>query len=126
MQTWQQVYAPIGGSLGLSALVALIPIVFFFLALLFRFMDKWCSFDYLRPMRGVASKKPVSSLSFRPRLMAVPSATQLTGSGETVTSTFSSSLRYSVRPCSCAPPPVSMTPLRKISPASSGGVFSST
>ncbi len=33
MQTWQQVYAPIGGSLGLSALVALIPIVFFFLAL---------------------------------------------------------------------------------------------
>ncbi len=30
MQTWQQVYAPIGGSLGLSALVALIPIVFFF------------------------------------------------------------------------------------------------
>ena len=33
MQTWQQVYAPIGDSLGLSALVALIPIVFFFLAL---------------------------------------------------------------------------------------------
>ena len=33
MQTWQQVYAPIGGSLGLSALAALIPIVFFFLAL---------------------------------------------------------------------------------------------
>ena len=33
MQTWQQVYAPIGGSLGLSALVALIPIIFFFLAL---------------------------------------------------------------------------------------------
>ena len=33
MQTWQQVYAPLGGSLGLSALVALIPIVFFFLAL---------------------------------------------------------------------------------------------
>ncbi|DAB36433.1 MAG TPA: L-lactate permease, partial [Sulfurospirillum cavolei] len=33
MQTWQQVYAPIGGSLGLSALVALIPIVFFFMAL---------------------------------------------------------------------------------------------
>ncbi|MFW9619563.1 MAG: lactate permease LctP family transporter [Sulfurospirillum sp.] len=33
MQTWQQVYAPVAGSLGLSALVALIPIVFFFLAL---------------------------------------------------------------------------------------------
>ena len=33
MQTWQQVYAPIGGSLGLSALAALIPIIFFFLAL---------------------------------------------------------------------------------------------
>src|SRR6218665_2068321 len=36
MQTWQQIYTPLG-SLGLSALVALIPIVFFFLALaLFR------------------------------------------------------------------------------------------
>jgi len=33
MQTWQQIYAPIGDSLVLSALVALIPIVFFFLAL---------------------------------------------------------------------------------------------
>ncbi|AOO64643.1 lactate permease LctP family transporter [Sulfurospirillum halorespirans] len=33
MQTWQQVYSPIAGSLGLSALVALIPIIFFFLAL---------------------------------------------------------------------------------------------
>jgi len=33
MQTWQQVYAPIGGSLGVSAFVALIPIIFFFLAL---------------------------------------------------------------------------------------------
>ncbi|MBL3519576.1 lactate permease LctP family transporter [Arcobacter lanthieri] len=33
MQTWQQVYAPIGDSIVLSALVALIPIVFFFLAL---------------------------------------------------------------------------------------------
>jgi L-lactate transport len=32
MQTWTQVYEPLG-SLGLSALVALIPIVFFFLAL---------------------------------------------------------------------------------------------
>lgn len=32
MQTWQQLYTPLG-SLGLSALVALIPIVFFFLAL---------------------------------------------------------------------------------------------
>ncbi len=32
MQTWQQLYTPLGG-LGLSALVALIPIVFFFLAL---------------------------------------------------------------------------------------------
>ena len=32
MQTWQQLYTPIGG-LGLSALVAVIPIVFFFLAL---------------------------------------------------------------------------------------------
>lgn len=32
MQTWQQIYTPLG-SLGLSALVALIPIVFFFLAL---------------------------------------------------------------------------------------------
>ena len=41
-------------------------------------------------MRGVASVKPVSSLSPIRRLMAVPSATQLTGSGETVTSTFSS------------------------------------
>ena len=38
-------------------------------------------------MRGVASVKPVSSLSPIRRLMAVPSATQLTGSGETVTST---------------------------------------
>lgn len=32
MQAWQQLYAPLG-SLGLSALVAVIPIVFFFLAL---------------------------------------------------------------------------------------------
>lgn len=32
MQTWQQLYSPLG-SLGLSALVAVIPIVFFFLAL---------------------------------------------------------------------------------------------
>ncbi|MFD2838276.1 lactate permease LctP family transporter [Azotobacter vinelandii] len=32
MQTWQQIYTPLGG-LGISALVALIPIVFFFLAL---------------------------------------------------------------------------------------------
>ncbi|MEN5032103.1 lactate permease LctP family transporter [Pseudomonas sp. Ps21-P2] len=32
MQTWQQLYTPLGG-LGLSALVAVIPIVFFFLAL---------------------------------------------------------------------------------------------
>jgi lactate permease len=32
MQTWQQLYTPLG-SLGLSAVVALIPIVFFFLAL---------------------------------------------------------------------------------------------
>ncbi|MGC8118645.1 lactate permease LctP family transporter [Metapseudomonas otitidis] len=32
MQAWQQIYTPLG-SLGLSALVALIPIVFFFLAL---------------------------------------------------------------------------------------------
>ena len=50
-------------------------------------------------MRGVASVKPVSSLSPMERLCAVPSATQFTGSGETVTSTFSSWLRYSVRPC---------------------------
>ena len=32
MQTWQQLYTPLGG-LGLSALAAVIPIVFFFLAL---------------------------------------------------------------------------------------------
>lgn len=32
MQTWQQLYAPLG-SIGLSALAALIPIIFFFLAL---------------------------------------------------------------------------------------------
>ena len=32
MQTWQQLYTPLG-SLGLSAVAALIPIVFFFLAL---------------------------------------------------------------------------------------------
>ncbi len=32
MQTWQQLYTPLGG-LGLSALVAVIPIIFFFLAL---------------------------------------------------------------------------------------------
>ncbi|MHC6226851.1 lactate permease LctP family transporter [Pseudomonas sp. X10] len=32
MQTWQQMYTPLG-SLGLSALVALIPIIFFFIAL---------------------------------------------------------------------------------------------
>ena len=31
MQTWQQLYSPLG-SLGLSALAAVIPIVFFFLA----------------------------------------------------------------------------------------------
>src|SRR5699024_3526614 len=36
-----------------------------------------------RPMRGVASVKPTSSLSPMDRLMAVPRATQLTGSGET-------------------------------------------
>ncbi|MFO1155150.1 MAG: lactate permease LctP family transporter [Rhodospirillales bacterium] len=33
MPTWPQVYAPIGGNLWLSALVAVIPIVFFFVAL---------------------------------------------------------------------------------------------
>lgn len=33
MSTWTQVYAPVGGSLWLSAAVALIPIVFFFVAL---------------------------------------------------------------------------------------------
>ena len=33
MQTWQQVYSPIGDSLGMSALVAVIPIIFFFAAL---------------------------------------------------------------------------------------------
>ncbi|MCU1717477.1 lactate permease LctP family transporter [Pseudomonas sp. 5P_3.1_Bac2] len=32
MQTWQQIYAPLG-SLGVSAIAALVPIVFFFLAL---------------------------------------------------------------------------------------------
>ncbi|AIR88217.1 lactate permease LctP family transporter [Pseudomonas cremoricolorata] len=32
MQTWQQIYAPLG-SLGLSALAAVVPIIFFFLAL---------------------------------------------------------------------------------------------
>jgi L-lactate permease len=32
MQTWEQMYTPLG-SLGLSALVALIPIIFFFIAL---------------------------------------------------------------------------------------------
>ncbi|HEX7987319.1 MAG TPA: lactate permease LctP family transporter [Duganella sp.] len=32
MQTWNQIYAPLGG-LGLSALVAAVPIIFFFLAL---------------------------------------------------------------------------------------------
>lgn len=32
MQTWQQLYSPLG-SLGLSAMAAVIPIVFFFLAL---------------------------------------------------------------------------------------------
>jgi L-lactate transport len=32
MQTWQQIYAPLG-SLGISAIAALVPIVFFFLAL---------------------------------------------------------------------------------------------
>ena len=32
MQTWQQIYSPLG-SLGVSALAAVIPIVFFFLAL---------------------------------------------------------------------------------------------
>lgn len=32
MQTWQQLYTPLG-SLGLSAFAALIPIIFFFLAL---------------------------------------------------------------------------------------------
>ena len=32
MQTWQQLYSPLG-SLGLSALAAVVPIVFFFLAL---------------------------------------------------------------------------------------------
>jgi lactate permease len=33
MQTWTQVYAPLGGNLWLSAAVAVIPIIFFFLAL---------------------------------------------------------------------------------------------
>lgn len=33
MSTWTQVYAPVGGSLWLSAAVAVIPIVFFFVAL---------------------------------------------------------------------------------------------
>lgn len=33
MQTWTQIYDPVGGSLWLSAVVAVIPIVFFFLAL---------------------------------------------------------------------------------------------
>ncbi|MFO1128594.1 MAG: lactate permease LctP family transporter [Rhodospirillales bacterium] len=33
MPTWPQVYAPVGGNLWLSALVAVIPIVFFFVAL---------------------------------------------------------------------------------------------
>lgn len=33
MPTWTQIYAPIGGSLWLSAAVAVIPIVFFFIAL---------------------------------------------------------------------------------------------
>lgn len=33
MQTWLQTYAPVGGSLWLSALVAVIPIAFFFVAL---------------------------------------------------------------------------------------------
>ncbi|MGZ9188167.1 MAG: L-lactate permease, partial [Candidatus Binatia bacterium] len=33
MQTWTQVYYPVGGSLWLSAAVAVIPIVFFFIAL---------------------------------------------------------------------------------------------
>ena len=33
MSTWSQVYAPVGGSLWLSAAVAVIPIVFFFVAL---------------------------------------------------------------------------------------------
>ena len=33
MPTWTQVYAPLGGSLWLSAAVAVIPIVFFFVAL---------------------------------------------------------------------------------------------
>lgn len=33
MPTWSQVYAPVGGSLWLSSLVAVIPIVFFFVAL---------------------------------------------------------------------------------------------
>lgn len=33
MQTWTQVYAPLGGNLWLSAAVAVIPIVFFFIAL---------------------------------------------------------------------------------------------
>ncbi|HEY8343121.1 MAG TPA: L-lactate permease, partial [Calditerricola sp.] len=35
---WNQVYMPVGGSLWLSALVALIPIVFFFYALAVRRM----------------------------------------------------------------------------------------
>ncbi len=33
MPTWTQIYAPLGGSLWLSALVAAIPIIFFFIAL---------------------------------------------------------------------------------------------
>ncbi|MCP5419341.1 MAG: lactate permease LctP family transporter [Gammaproteobacteria bacterium] len=33
MQTWTQIYAPLGGNLWLSALAAVIPIIFFFIAL---------------------------------------------------------------------------------------------
>ena len=33
MPTWTQTYTPVGGSLWLSAAVAVIPIVFFFVAL---------------------------------------------------------------------------------------------
>ncbi len=33
MMTWSQMFSPVGGSLGLSALVALIPILYFFWAL---------------------------------------------------------------------------------------------
>ena len=60
------------------------------------------------------------------RLMAVPRATQFSGSGAMATSVCSSPAIYPASPRSSEPPPVSKMPVPDTSAASSGGVLSST